>query len=128
VLPRVHEVVGAFLTDVESRDIEVVLACFADDLSYENVPHGAVRGKDGLRGLLGPFLSRCEGVRWDVVSSATSGDRTFVERVDRFWIDGVEYKIECTGVYRVRSGLIAQVRDYVDLGVWRERLGSVMER
>lgn len=122
-----HEVVIAFLAAVESRDLDKVLACFTDDLSYENVPHGAVYGHAGLRAMLSPFLARCDRTRWDVVSSAEQGDLTFAERVDRFWIDGTEYSIECTGLYRVRGGLIAQVRDYVDLGVWHQRLGHVLK-
>ena len=32
------------------------------------------------------------------------------------------------GVYRIAGGRIAEVRDYVDLGVWRDRLGTVMSR
>lgn len=123
-----HEAVRAFLTAVETRDIDRVIACFTDDLSYENVPHGAVHGPAGLRAMLGPFLARCDRARWDVVSSAVHDDVTFAERIDRFWIDRTEYVIECTGVYRVRDGLIAQVRDYVDLGVWRQRLDNVLER
>ncbi len=121
-------VVARFLGAVGARDIDAVLDCFTDDLSYQNVPHEPVRGKDGLRALLGPFLHDCERARWDVVSSATNGELDFVERVDRFWFAGQEYAIECTGIYRIAAGRIAEVRDYVDLGVWRERLAPVRVR
>jgi limonene-1,2-epoxide hydrolase len=65
-----------------------------------------------------------------VVSSAYDGDRAWLERVDRFWIDGREYAIECNGVYAVdpASGLLDEVRDYVDLATWRQRLGDVLTR
>ena len=69
-------------------------------------------------------------MRWDVVTSAYDGDRAWLERVDRFWIDGQEYAIECNGVYTVdpASGLLDEVRDYVDLATWRQRLGDALTR
>jgi limonene-1,2-epoxide hydrolase len=118
---------GPFWTRLRPRTSRPWLGCVTDNVSYENVPHGAVHGKAGLRSMLGPFLVRCERVRWDIITAAVGGDLAFVERVDRFWIDADEYSIECCGIYRVRNGLIASVRDYVDLGLWRERLGSVRD-
>ncbi len=123
---NLHPVVAAFIAAVERRDIDGVCDCLTADLRYANVPHAPVVGRDGVRGLLGPFLERCEAARWDVVSAGVAGDTAFAERVDRFWIDGQEYRIECAGVYRIAGDRIAEVRDYVDLGVWRERLGAVM--
>ena len=72
------------------------------------------------------IVPRCERISWDIVSAQYAGDTAWLERVDRFWIDGLEYAIECNGVFRVdeRSGLIREVRDYVDLGVWRARLAE----
>lgn len=124
----VHPAVAEFIAAVGRRDIDGVCASLTDDVRYANVPHPPVVGKDGVRDLLGPFLERCQQAQWDVISAAVSGDIAFAERVDRFWIDGNEYRIECTGVYRIADGRIAEVRDYVDLGVWRERLGDVMTR
>lgn len=121
-----HPVVAAFIAAVERRDIDAVCDTMTNDVVYANVPHPPVVGHDGVRGLLGPFLDRCTTARWDVVSAAVAGDLAFAERVDRFWIDGREYRIECAGVYRIADGRIAEVRDYVDLGLWRERLGDVM--
>lgn len=122
-----HPAVAAFIAAVERRDIDAVCDALTEDVRYANVPHPPVLGRDGVRELLGPFLRRCTATRWDVVSAAFAGDTAFAERVDRFWIDGREYRIECTGVYRIEDGGIAEVRDYVDLGVWRERLGNVMK-
>ncbi len=124
----VHEVVRRLLDAVEARDIDAVLREVTEDVTWENVPHGPARGRDGLRAMLGPFLAQCERVRWDVVSSARAGDRSFLERVDRFWVRGVEYAIECNGVFRVRDGLVCEVRDYVDVGVWRSRIGDAVTR
>lgn len=123
-----HDAVTRFFAAIERRDLTAVLACLSEDVSYANVPHPSVHGHAGVGGLLGPFLERCNQARWDVVSSAQHGELTFAERIDRFWIDGDEYAIECNGVYRVVHDRIVEVRDYVDLGVWRARLGDVLDR
>ena len=118
---------GHFLAAVESRDPVAVAACFTEEASYRNVPHEPAIGRSGIEQLFRPILSRSERVVWDIVSSAYSADTAWLERVDRFWIDGVEYRIECNGVARVDlpTGLLAEFRDYVDLGVWRQRLEGV---
>src|SRR5687768_3441249 len=123
----VRTAVRRFLTSVESRDPAAVAACFTADASYRNVPHEPAIGAAAIEELFRPILTRSERVVWDIVSAAYSPDTAWLERVDRFWIDGVEYRIECNGVARVDvgTGLLTEFRDYVDLGVWRQRLDGV---
>jgi limonene-1,2-epoxide hydrolase len=124
-----REIVARFLAAVRERDPAAAAACFAPGARYTNIPHPPVTGPDGVRALLAPILGRSARVSWDVVSASYAGDRAWVERVDRFWIDGREYAIECNAVIHVDpgTGLITEFRDYVDLGVWRERLGGVLD-
>lgn len=123
-------VVARFLAAVEDRDAAAAGACFAADATYANVPHPPVVGPEGVRGLLAPILDRSESVHWEIVSAAYTDDRAWLERVDRFVIDGREYAVACTGVADVdpAAGLIVAFRDYVDLGEWRARLGDVLSR
>lgn len=125
---RNRQVVDEFLSAVASRDALAVGARFTSEATYRNMPHPPAVGPAGVAALFAPILSRAEEVRWDVVSRCEDGDRAWVERVDRFWIDGHEYAIECNGVYELDldRGLIRAARDYVDLGTWRERLGDVL--
>jgi limonene-1,2-epoxide hydrolase len=122
--------VEQFLAAVHARDAAAAAACFAPQARYANVPHPAVIGPAGVHELLAPILSRSSRVQWDLVSASFQAERAWLERVDHFWIDGCEYAIECNAVVEVdpSSGLITQFRDYVDLGVWRERLGGVLDR
>ena len=122
--------VASFLAAVHARDPDAAASCFAEGARYANVPHPPVIGPAGVRALLAPILSRSSDVRWDLVTSAYDGSRAFLERVDRFRIDGREYAIECTAVVEVdpATGLVTSFRDYVDLGVWRARLDGVLDR
>ena len=119
--------VGRFVAAVESRDPAAVGACFTSEATYRNMPHEPAAGSAAIEELFRPILTRSSQVVWDIVSAAYSGEMAWLERVDRFWIDGAEYRIECNGVARVdpETGLIAEFRDYVDLGVWRQRLDGV---
>jgi limonene-1,2-epoxide hydrolase len=121
-------VVERFLDAVHDRDAAAAGACFTSTASYANVPHPPVIGPDGVRGLLAPILQRSEQVRWEIVTASYTEKRAWLERVDRFWIDGTEYAVACNGVVEVDvdTGLIDAFRDYVDLGEWRARLGGVL--
>ncbi|MFN2536930.1 MAG: nuclear transport factor 2 family protein [Mycobacteriales bacterium] len=118
-------VASAFLTALQERDVPAVLRCLHDDATYAYaVPLPALRGKDAIGAMLKELLDEAEAVRWDVVAASLDGERLWWERVDRFWFDGREVAIECAGVVEVRDGLIAELRDYVDLQTWRERKGA----
>ncbi|MEI7993072.1 MAG: nuclear transport factor 2 family protein [Actinomycetota bacterium] len=117
---------GRLLGAVERREVPALVACFTEEGSWQNVPHEPWRGRLAIAERLGPILSRSERVQWDVVSASFTEHRAWIERVDRFWIDGAEYAVRCNGVLEAdpESGLISEFRDYVDLGEWRARLAA----
>lgn len=121
-------VVRRFLIAVEARDADAVAACFTPDATYRNVPHAPAEGREAIRALFARILDAAEEVAWEVLTTAWDGARGHLERVDSFRIAGTWYAIECHGVWEVDTagGLITAVRDYVDLGVWRERLGDAL--
>lgn len=114
------------LGHIEARNPTAAASCFAEDGWWQNVPHERSAGRTGIETLLGPILRRSDEVRWDVVTSSFDEFRGWLERVDRFWIDGTEYAVRCNGVFEVDrgTGLITEWRDYVDLGEWRARLAA----
>jgi limonene-1,2-epoxide hydrolase len=120
--------VERLLTAIESRDLRRVADALTPDVTWQNVPHAPAVGRDAVVALLAGIVSWSDAVRWDVVSTATDGELTWCERVDRFVIAGDEHAVRCNGVFRVdpASGCVAEVRDYVDLGEWRARIARVM--
>lgn len=117
-----------YIAAVESRDPDAVADCFTPDAVFRNVPHPPSVGRDAIRASYAPILDRSERVRWDVHTVAAVGNHVLAERTDRFWINGEEYAVHCNGVFVIENGLIAEMRDYTDLGVWRARLGDVLTR
>ena len=113
-------------TAIESRDVDALAACFTEDGRWQNVPHEPWIGRQTIVDMLAPILGKAEQVRWDVVSSSFGEHRAWLERNDRFWINGAEYAVRCNGVLEVdpSTGLITEFRDYVDLGEWRARLAG----
>jgi len=77
--------------------------------------------------MLEPILLRSDRVQWDIVTESYSQHRAWLERMDRFVIDGTEYAVRCNGVleFEPDTGLISELRDYVDLAEWRSRLSAV---
>ena len=124
-----RSVVDRFLAAVERRDVAAAAACFADEAPYQNVPHDPVRGPEGVTTMLERILERSTEVRWEIVTASYGPGRAHLERIDRFVIDGVEHAVACHGVIEVDegSGLITALRDYSDLGPWREEITPVLD-
>ena len=121
-----NEIFETFLNSMESCDIDRILQSFTEKSSWQNVPHVPAVGLSEIRAAFESIVQRSSRIQWDVVSSAFEGSRGWIERVDRFWIDGIEYPVRCNGVFDfdVESSSILSVRDYVDLGEWRSRLAD----
>ncbi|MDX6231819.1 MAG: limonene,2-epoxide hydrolase [Nocardioidaceae bacterium] len=122
-----HPTISRFLAAVEDRDADVLGGCLTADMAYHFlVPHPPVTGRPDVVTTMGRVLGEWDRVRWDVTAHATAGDSVFVERVDRFWKGDREAAIECLGVFVLRDGLIAEIRDYADLGTWRQRKDAAL--
>lgn len=117
------------LAALASRDLRLIEDAMSPDCRWQNMPEPAAEGRDAILGLLAPVINWSDEVRWDVVSAAYHGDTAWLERADRFWIDGEEHTVLCNGVFQVdtTSGTVTSVRDYVDLAEWRARLTPAIE-
>lgn len=127
IATELPSVIATFLDAINDRDAGRAGRSFTDDISYQLlVPYPALVGREAVVAALDKSLNEADRVRWDVVSFAVGDGVALVERVDRFWFGDREAAIECTGVFELRDGLIAAVRDYADLGTWRERKAKAL--
>lgn len=123
-----HDAIRELLAAIEERDIRAVEQLLSPVATWQNVPHPPAVGRDAVVALLRPIITWSDRVEWEIVSEAHAHELGWLERIDRFWIDGEEHAVRCNGVFQVTDGLVSCVRDYVDLGEWRTRIGPVLDR
>ena len=121
-----HTTLDAFWAALASRDLRRIEDLLAPEVTWRNMPHPPAVGRRAVMELLAAIITWSDEVRWDVVSASYDGGRAWVERVDRFVLDGTEHYVECNGVFTVDQGRICEVRDYVDLGEWRSRVATTL--
>jgi limonene-1,2-epoxide hydrolase len=115
-----------FFTAVEARDRDAVLAFFAPDAVYHNIPLEPRTGHDAIWQELAQVLDLCDDVNWVVHTIAEDADgRVLTERSDRFHIKGggwAEFKV--MGIFELRDGRIHRWRDYFDLQQGMAAIGA----
>ena len=121
-----NRIFKTFLNSLASCNIDLIMQSFTELSQWQNVPHTPAVGLSEIKTTFETIVTRSSRIQWDVLSSSFEGDRGWIERVDRFWIDGREYAVRCNGVFDfdLATSSISSVRDYVDLGEWRSRLGK----
>ena len=120
------EIVESFLDTLSSMEMDKIMSFFDDRSSWQNVPHPQATGSEEIAQMFRPIITKSSSVRWDLINAVYEGEKAWLERIDRFWIDDVEYSVQCNGVFELDTvnGIILSVRDYVDLGEWRDRLAQ----
>ena len=121
-----NEIFETFLESIESCNIDLILQSFTEKSSWQHVPDPAAVGISEIRSTFEPIGRRSSQIKWDIISSSFEGTRGWIERNDLLWIDQTEYSVRCNGVFDfdLETSSILSVRDYVDLGEWRSRLGN----
>ena len=110
-----RKLVTDFLAAWAHRDLDTLMAFFGADAIYHNVPVAPIAGTPAIREIFRKFLEVFSEISLDVVNIAAEPDLVFVERVDRFALDGRRIELPVNGVFEIRSGKIARFSDYFDL-------------
>ena len=119
------DVVLELIEGFNQIDIDRILACFAPDAIYHNMPMDPVQGLDQIRGALAPFLGDATEVQWDVVSIAENAHgHVLTERVDKFQFGERRVELPVMGTFEVRDGRIHAWRDYFDLADFQRQMAG----
>ena len=122
-MPNANEQLVLDFCQAWSRlDADAVLAYFADDAVYHNMPIEPARGHEEIRKILDMFLPASQKVEFEMLHVASAGDVVFTERVDRFWMGETTIALPVTGVFELRDGKIVAWRDYFDLNTWMTQM------
>ena len=109
-----EKIVRDFLAAWPRKNVDELMAYFAPDAVYHNVPVEPIVGADAIRKVFEGFVGAF-GIVLDVVNIASNGDLVFTERVDRFEMNGKRFDLPVNGVFELRNGKIVSFRDYFDL-------------
>jgi limonene-1,2-epoxide hydrolase len=105
-------------------DLDTLMAFFADDAVYHNIPVAPVTGKDAIRATIEGFTTGVESVVFETHRIAASGNVVFTERDDIFtFTDGTRVSLPVAGVFEVDdAGRITAWRDYFDMNQFMAQL------
>lgn len=119
-----ERLVRDFLEAWRGRDIAALMAPFAEDSVYHNVPVAPIKGLAGIRQIFEGFLEAFEDARLKVVTLAAAPGLVIAERVDYFLMrTGTRIELPVTGVFVVQGGKIRRFSDYFDLADFERQSG-----
>jgi limonene-1,2-epoxide hydrolase len=115
-------IVQAFCDTWASGDLDAIMAFFADDAVYHNIPVAPVAGADAIRATIAGFTTGVDKVTFDVRFIAAAGDVVLTERVDVFDFGATHIELPVSGTFELRDGKIASWRDYFDMNQFTSQL------
>jgi limonene-1,2-epoxide hydrolase len=128
MMGRASDVVTAFITAIEAKDLDAALGLVTDEISYENVPIDPIVGKEATGAVLRSFLEPAATVEWVIVRQVEVDDVVINERLDRFEIGSGWLELPVAGFFEVTAeGLIQRWRDYFDMATYTRQLAALTE-
>jgi limonene-1,2-epoxide hydrolase len=107
----------------DGKTPDELLAYFADDAVYHNIPVDPAVGHDAILALLNMFMGAIDRLEFRVCNIAAVGDTVLTERVDVFHLsNGGTIELPVMGTFEVKDGKIAAWRDYFDLNQYMSQL------
>jgi limonene-1,2-epoxide hydrolase len=101
-----------------------IIEFFTPDAVYHNIPVDPVHGHDGIRGMLGLFMTEGSQIEFRVRHIVGDGNVVLTERVDVFRLPNGIIELPVMGTFEVRDGKIAAWRDYFDLNQYMSQIPS----
>ncbi len=119
------ETVNRFCAAWPALDVDALVAFFADDATYHNIPVDPVTGAEAIGEAIRGFTTGVERVEFEVLRAAADGPVVMNERIDRFvWPGGHTAELPVMGTFEVHDGKITAWRDYFDLQQFMTQLPS----
>ena len=113
------ELVRGFCAAWEAKDVERIMAHFATDAVWHNMPMAPIEGTAAIRKTIEGYVGR-EGsiregsIRFDILHQIASGNVVMNERVDHLDMSGKKTAARVCGVFEITGGKIARWREYFD--------------
>ncbi len=120
------EIVTAFITAIEAKDVDAAVSMTAETISYENVPTNPISGRDNVAATLNMFLTAASQVEWQIVNQWAVGRTVINERLDRFKIGDGWLELPVAGIFEIDDNdQIVLWRDYFDMNTYVSRYAEL---
>jgi limonene-1,2-epoxide hydrolase len=116
------DVVTRFCAAWGEGDLDAIVAFFADDAVYHNIPIEPVTGRDAIKATVAGFTAGVDKIEFRVDNISADGDVVLTERVDIFTMPGKTISLPVMGTFEVIDGKIAAWRDYFDMAQFMTQL------
>jgi ketosteroid isomerase-like protein len=108
---QVRRIFAAF----DAKDVSALAGFMTDDVRLRLGNGEPVQGKSALVEAVDAFLASVASFRHEVLNVWSDGDALIAEfDVHYTRLDGGEVTLPCCNVFRVRDGLVAEYRSYMD--------------
>ena len=111
VSEQLHRIFATF----DARDVSTLAGFMTDDVQLRLGNAELIQGKVAFVDAVSAFLGSVAGVRHEILNVLTDGDAVIVEfDVHYTRHDAILVTLPCCNVFRLRDGLIAEYRSYID--------------
>lgn len=121
-MPTNEDIVREFIRTWSTLDPDRIVAFFADDGVYHNMPMAPVSGRAQLRGFIAGFVKNWTVTDWEIVNLVSAGPIVIAERMDRTKVGEKNVDLPCCGVFELEGGKIKVWRDYFDMATYTRAL------
>lgn len=100
----------------ERKDVEAIVAAFAPDGVYHNIPFQAVQGRDHIRKAVAQFVGLGDDMTFELCKVVCAGDTVVTERVDSWTHKGKRQSLPVMGILEFNAdGQLTGWREYFDV-------------
>ena len=117
-----ERIVRSFIAAWSRLDPDEVVAYFAEDGVYHNMPMGPVTGRANVEKLIRGFIASWTETQWELLHVLCSGNVVIAERIDRIRAGGKSVDLPCVGVFEVEGGKIKKWCDYFDMATYQRAM------
>lgn len=115
-LSRNEQLTRDFFDAWERADEDAIVAAFADDAVYHNIPYKPVSGLEKIKKAVAGFLKTGENMTFAISKLVVAGDSVVTERVDGWTHKGERKSLPVLGILEFnKAGKICGWREYFDV-------------